>query len=72
MVQPFDPDGTLEAAFPLMMFVFGTAQVPPPFNRTSFALQVAVAVWVVLVVVTVRMAAEIPAGPWGPAGPVGP
>jgi hypothetical protein len=33
-VQPFDPEGALEASLPLIVLVFGTAHMPPPFNST--------------------------------------
>jgi len=71
-VQPLLPEGPLEASRPLMLFVLGTAQAPPPFTTTCVALHVAVAVAVVLGTVTVAIAAKIPGGPVGPAGPVAP
>jgi hypothetical protein len=66
------PTGALDAILPLIVLVFGTAQVPPPVNISSFELQLAVAVAALEGTVTTRVLCEIPDGPAGPDGPIGP
>jgi hypothetical protein len=70
IVQEPAPAGALDAILPLVEFVFGTVQAPPPDSIISLVLQPAVAVAAEEATVATRTVDVSDADPAGPTGPV--